>query len=226
MSAVKIESILSGFSTVTGTPNEVREFLVTKKSERVIALTVNHGSQQEIQSMAETVSRIAPLLKKVIARRQNDEMEAIVEALVPNVPLPERMFAEARMMGQARSAVFESCEWLTAAQVAELSGFSTTNPSAQPNKWKKSGQIFAVNHKGVDYFPGFALNPDENYRPYKALGDVIKVLGEKKSAWGLAYWFASVNSFLGGIAPHTLLAKEPERVLAAAHDEVMELTHG
>ena len=141
MSAVKIDSVLSGFSTITGTPNEVREFLVTKKSERVIALTMKHGSQQEAESMAATMSRIAPLLCRIIARRQKDEMDAIVEALVPNVPLPEHMFAEARMTGQARSAVFESCEWLTAAQVAELSGFSATNPSAQPNKWKKSGYI-------------------------------------------------------------------------------------
>lgn len=71
---------------------------------------------------------------------------------------------EARMTAEACKAVLEGGDWLTAVQIAEMAGFSASNPSAQPNKWKKDGQIFAVRHRGVDYFPGYALDPSTAYR--------------------------------------------------------------
>ncbi|WP_407118280.1 hypothetical protein [Bradyrhizobium sp. LMG 9283] len=55
--------------------------------------------------------------------------------------------------------MLESGNWLTAVQIAEMAGFSASNPSAEPNKWMNDGQIFAVRHRGVDYFPGYALDP-------------------------------------------------------------------
>ena len=80
---------------------------------------------------------------------------------------------------------------VTAAQVAELAGFSTSNLSAQPNKWKKEGQIFAIRHQGLDYFPAYGLDAEAGYRPLKALAPVLAVFGDAKDGWGLAYWFAS-----------------------------------
>lgn len=226
MSAIKLESALAGFGTITGTPKEVRELLLGKGNERVIAFTFKQGSQREAETLADTVIRIAPLLGPIIARRRQEEMASIVEALVPSVEIPQHMMLEAKMAAEARSAVFATGDWLTAAQIAELAGFSSSNPSAQPNKWKKDGQIFAVRHKGIDYYPGFALDAGENYRPFKALKDVIQLFGERKSAWGLAYWFASANSFLDGKRPQDLLANEAAQVLAAAQDEMLEVAHG
>ena len=133
---------------------------------------------------------------------------------------------EARMVAEARKAVLESGDWLTAAEVANVAGFSANNPSAQPNKWKKEGQVFAVRHRGVDYFPGYALDPSTDFRPVKALAKVLDVFRGKKDDWGLAYWFASVNSFLGGERPQDLLIGEPDRVVAAAEDEVAGVLHG
>jgi hypothetical protein len=103
---------------------------------------------------------------------------------------------------------------------------SSLNPSAQPNKWKKLGQIFAVHHNGVDYFPGYGLDAETGFRPLKALATVIEVFDGIKDAWGLAYWFASDNSFLGGKRPQDVLKADPARVIAAARDEVEELAHG
>lgn len=145
---------------------------------------------------------------------------------MPNVPLPQHMLIEARMAAEARKAVLESGEWLTAAQIAEMAGFSASNPSAQPNKWKKDGQIFAVRDHGVDYFPGYALDPSTDYRPAKGLARVLGVLRGQKDDWGLAFWFASVNSFLGGKRPLDLLISKPERGVAAAEDEVAGVLHG
>ena len=130
------------------------------------------------------------------------------------------------MTAEARKAVLESGDWLTAAQVAGIAGFSASNPSAQPNKWKKDGQIFAVRHRGVDYFPGYALDPSTGYRPARGLARVLGVFRGRKDEWGLAYWFASVNSFLGGKRPQDLLIGQPDRVVAAAVDEVAGVLHG
>lgn len=103
--------------------------------------------------------------------------------------------------------------------------FSTSNPGAQPNKWKKEGQIFAVRHRRADYFPGDALDSAAGYRPVKGLSGILSVLREKKDDWGIAYWFSSVNSFLGGKRPQDLLATQPERILEAAKDDVMGVLH-
>ena len=64
------------------------------------------------------------------------------------------------------------------------------------------------------------------YRPLKEPTEIIKILGGKKDAWGIAYWFASINGFLGGARPHDVLTKEPRRVIAAAVDEAEDIVHG
>ena len=130
------------------------------------------------------------------------------------------------MLVRARKAVLESGDWLTAAEIAELAGLSTRNPSAQPNKWKKQGQIFAINHGGVDYFPGYGLDREAGFRPVKALARIIAILADHKDAWGMAYWFRSDNSLLTGRRPQDLLASAPDLVIEAAMDEVRAIAHG
>jgi hypothetical protein len=58
------------------------------------------------------------------------------------------------------------------------------------------------------------------------LAEVIKVFAPHKNAWGIAYWFFSINSFLGGKRPQELLASHADRVVDAAIDEVQGVTHG
>ena len=217
---------LSGFDALTGTPEQVRKRLDHHAAERVIALTLEHGSAQAVEALAKTFVNIAPLVGAVLERRQQAALDAIVEALVPDVPPPRHMVIEARMTAEARKEVLESASWLTAAQVADAAGFSKTNPSAQPNKWKKEGRIFAVRHRGVDYFPGYALDAGAGYRPLKGLADILAIFKGRKDDWGLAYWFASANSFLGGRRPQDVLAEEPNQVAAAAADELAGVTHG
>lgn len=130
------------------------------------------------------------------------------------------------MLARARTAVLNTGEWITAPQIAVVGGSSTTNPSVQPGKWKRAGAIFAIRHNGIDYYPTFGLDPQNGYRPLKSMAAVIQVLGATKDGWGMAYWFQSANSFLGGKRPQDLLPTAPERVLAAAEDEVQEVAHG
>jgi len=217
---------LSGVGTLTGTPEQVRTGLSRLHAKQVIALTFEHGSEAAVRALADTVANLAPLVRSIVERRQEKAFRSIIEALVPEVPPPQLKLVEARMTAEARKAVLESGDWLTAAQIAGMAGFSASNPSAQPNKWKKDGQIFAVRHRGVDYFPGYALDPSTDYRPARGLARVLGVFRGRKDDWGLAYWFASVNSFLGGKRPQDLLIDQPDRVVAAAEDEVAGVLHG
>ena len=217
---------LSSVGTLSGTPREIGEQLRRSGAQRAIALTFAHENERTVRAIAEALGSLAPMVAGLIKRRQREALDKIVDALVPSVPLPEHMLVEARMAAHARGEVLASGDWLTAAQVAELAGFSTSNPSAQPNKWKKDGQVFAIRHQGLDYFPAYGLDAEAGFRPLKSLAPILAVFGEEKDGWGLAYWFASANSFLGGKRPQDVLAKSPDSVRAAAVDELAEIAHG
>ncbi|MVT71205.1 hypothetical protein GPL21_39935 [Bradyrhizobium pachyrhizi] len=130
------------------------------------------------------------------------------------------------MVAKARKTVLESGDWLTTAQIARMAGFGDSNLRSHPNKWKNDEQIFTVRHRGVDYFPRYALDGSIGCRPAKGLASVLSVFHGRKDDWGIAYWFASVNSFLGGKRPQDLLLDQPDRVIAAAEDEVTGVVHG
>ena len=205
-----------GFYAVAGTPQEVRDQLGKSDAQQVLAVSFRQLDPQAFQSLAENMGHVASSLLEALSQRQDQaSMQRLAEALVPPAPVSPRLLREAAMLVAARKAV-----------LASLAGFSPRNPSAQPNKWKRQGQIFAIHHKGIDYFPGFGLDPDRGFRPLKALADVIGILAGHKDGWGMAYWFQSVNGFLGGKRPQDLLATDPDRVIAAARDEVQGVLHG
>ncbi|MGH8381227.1 hypothetical protein [Pseudomonas sp.] len=206
------------------TPNQKQ--LNLRQAEKVLALALAHASPREADAIAETFASIAEFVKDLVGRQHQQTLESIVEALVPKVPPTPTALKEAAMLAQARTAVLESGEWLTAAQIAGLAGFSLSNPSAQPNKWKREGAIFALRHHGVDYFPAYGLDAASGYRPLKAMAPVLALFGQGKDSWGLAYWFMSANSFLAGKRPMDLLASDPQRVLTAAEDELQAVAHG
>ena len=137
-------------------------------------------------------------------------------------PIPR---IEAEMFALARVAVFEDADWLTAAQVAAIAGASEKNLSAELQEAAVEGALFFIHRNGNDYFPGYALDPEQCYRPYRALRTVIEHFEPTKDGWSLAFWFQSVNSFLGGKRPMDLLAEKPDKVIAAAADISMGITH-
>jgi len=211
---------------LTGTPKDLRRQLAQLDADQVVAIGLEHVSAKEVDVIAETLSRFVQLVRLRVSRHEQEALESLVEVLVPKAPPTPTQFKEAAMMARARTAVLQEGHWLTTAQIADLAGFSVSNPSAQPNKWKRDGLIFAIRHRGIDYFPGYGLDPQTGYRPLKAMAKIIATFGESKDGWGLAYWFSSVNSFLGGKRPQDLLAKQSDRVMAAAVDEQEAIAHG
>ncbi len=217
---------LSGVKTVVGAPDEVRKALSGVRAQRVIALTIEHASEPAARALEGVMKGLAPLVGKIVEARTAKAFRSIVEALVSEVSLPPSMIVEARMTAAARKATLESGSWLTSAEIANAAGFSAVNPSAQPNKWKREKQIFAVRHQGADYFPGYALDPSTGCRPAKGLAKVLAAFEGRKDDWALAYWFSSANSFLGGKRPQDLLISAPDSVLKAAEDEMAGVLHG
>lgn len=217
----------SGVSTLTGTPKEVQARLSRSHADHVLVLAFEQIKPTVFEVLAENFTNVASSMFEVLVQRHDREsLERLAEMLVPRTPLPPRLLKEAAMLVQARNAVLESGDLLTAAEVAQLAGLSTRNPSAQPNKWKKQGLIFAISHNGVDYFPGYGLDREAGFRPLKAMAKVIDAFAGHKDGWGMAYWFRSDNSLLGGKRPQDLLATAPERVIEAARDEVQDIAHG
>lgn len=138
--------------------------------------------------------------------------EHFTRALLPK----DLVKIEAKMTADARNAVLKTNDFLSAAQIAEIAGFT----SKELNKLKDDGAIFFVNQNNIDLFPGYALDSTNKYQPFASVSEAIKILANFKNNWELALWFASVNSFLGGDRPQDLIAQAPEKVIAAAKDAV------
>ncbi|NDZ13833.1 hypothetical protein C7T35_33830 [Variovorax sp. WS11] len=211
---------------MTGSPKEIGRRLNQLDADQVVAIGLEHVSAKEAGAIAETLVRFVQLVGLTVSRHERETLESLVEILVPRAPPTPTQLKEAAMLARARTAVLQEDNWLTTAQIADLAGFSTSNPSAQPNKWKRDRLIFAIRHRGVDYFPSYGLDPKTGFRPLKVMAKVIETFGESKDGWGLAYWFSSANSFLGGKRPQDVLAKQPDRVIAAAADEQEAVAHG
>ncbi len=169
--------------------------------------------------------RVAEVVPHLLESRRNGKFEAIVDALTPEMNLSPTRLIEAEMKASAITHILTSGDLITPAEVARLTGYSSKNPSSQPNRWKKAGQIFAVSHKGSDYYPLYALDPRNGYKPYPAVGSVLAVLKDKDS-WSTAFWFDGPNSYLGARRPKDLLATDPRRLIAAAEDEALGPQHG
>jgi hypothetical protein len=211
-------------TVMVGTGPEVIQLLHRSTARRALAVTFANDDEMHLLELM--IRRVTEFYPQLMRQRQHEAIDKIVSALLPEVAIPDAALAQARMMVDAKSVILNSGDLLPAGEIAKLAGYSANNPSAQPNKWKRDGAIFAIHHKGTDYFPIYALNPDENYRPYKAVADILRVFGDTKDSWGLAFWFTGLNSFLDDQRPQDLLAADPERVIAAAKDEVEGVQHG
>ncbi|UYV18974.1 hypothetical protein K1Y77_16255 [Halomonas qaidamensis] len=132
---------------------------------------------------------------------------------------------ETEMEARARRAVMESGDWLTVDEIFQLPG-SSCSDCAQPAQWKQQGDIFTITDHGTEYYPAFALEKEAGYRPYRVMSKIIDIFKDDKSGWGMAFWFQSANSYLGGLRPHDLIATDPDLVIDAALDEVQGILHG
>lgn len=171
------------------------------------------------------LKRVAVLMDDLLVARHTEKWNALIEALTPDLELSPTKLREAKMMSVARSTVLESGDFLPASAIADLGAFSVKNPSSQPNRWKQARRIFAITNKGIDLYPLYALSSQDGVRPLPVIAEVLRVLKDRND-WEVAFWFAAVNSYLGGHTPKDLVSSQPEAVLKAALTEATGLQHG
>ncbi len=191
-----------------------------------IVITVDAKSRDMVDAYVCSVEMLTKAFRAYMHPLPADTISSIASLMVPKKPVPSTLLREARMLAQAKTEVLQSKDWVTANEISNLAQFSSCNPSSQPNKWKRSGKIFALRHEGVDYFPIYGLNPARGFRPFAALESVISTLATMKDGWAMAFWFASPNTLLGGKRPKEALAANPSSVLSAAKEEVYGVVQG
>ena len=209
---------------VVGTGREVSAFLRQTPTRRTLAVTFEN--ERELEAVEEVYRRIGEFLPQLIRSRRQENLNKIVEGLMPEMAPSRAALIQARMQADAKAQILSSGEYVRANEIAKLAGYRENNPSAQPNKWKRDGAIFAIKHGGLDHFPLFGLNPDRGYKPYPELGQVLEEFHGARSGWSIAFWFAAGNSFLGDERPQDLLTSKSELVIAAAREEMEDIQHG
>ena len=210
-------------TVMSGTGHDVIEQLHRSPNRRTVA--VSFADDEQVAAAESVFQRVAEFLPQLIEQRQADTLKKFVSIFLTDVAPSKAAREQARMLIDAKTAILNSPDFLPATEVAKLAGFSATNPSVQPNKWKRNRGIFAIQHGRDDYFPLYALNPDD-HRPRKQMAEILRVFGDAKDGWGLAFWFAALNSFLDYERPQDVLAIDPDRVIAAAKDEMAGVQHG
>ncbi|MBN8728165.1 MAG: hypothetical protein J0H15_10770 [Xanthomonadales bacterium] len=129
-----------------------------------------------------------------------------------------------RDIAAVRQSVLESTRWLTAEEITQAAELPEGNSAAQLSRWKRESRIFFVSVGGTERIPEYLLEPGR-WRPLPGAAKAIATLAPMKNGWGMAYWFASVNSVLGGKRPMDLVGTRPELVAAAAADEASGIQH-
>jgi hypothetical protein len=208
---------------MSGTGRDVIELLHRSPNRRTVA--VSFADDEQVAAAESVFQRVAEFLPQLLKQRQEDTLKKFVSILLPDVTPSKAAREQARMLIDARTAILNSGDFVPASEVAKIAGFSATNPSVQPNKWKRNRDIFAIQHGRDDLFPLYALNPDD-HRPRRQMAEILHIFGDAKDSWGLAFWFASLNSFLDDERPQDVLAVDPDRVIAAAKDEMAGVQHG
>ena len=219
--AKQIEEV--GSIVLSGSGRDVIRQLNLSLGRRTVAVTFADNEQGA--AAERVIHQVVEFLPQLIQERQEDTLRKMVNLLLTDVTPSKAAREQARMLIEAKTAILNSGDFLPATEVAKLAGFSSTNLSVQPNKWKRSREIFAIQHGREDYLPLYALDT-AGHRPRKEMAEILGVFGDAKDGWGLAFWFAGLNSFLDDERPQDVLATDPERVIAAAKDEMAEYEHG
>lgn len=196
------------------------------KGDDCLYIPIGKLPQETAYTVAEIVHAMIPFIPDLLEQDDTKTLHKLAELLVHKTPPTSALLMQTKMQVRAITRVMQSGDWLTALQVAEVANRSTTSPS-RTSKWKKQGLIFSIPYKGRNYYPGYALDPQRQYRPRTELKLILETLGAQVTGWELAFWFDSPNSYLGGKRPKDMPATVPGKVLFAAqmgaHDRTDDL---
>ena len=170
-------------------------------------------TNKDIEDVKQLMQEVVVTALSVRPQRREVVRGQLVELLVGEVALTPVDMTRARLEAKAVRAIRHSTEWLTSAEIADLAELGPADPIGTVSRWKQQGRIYALRHRGRDYFPKYALGPD--FHPLPVIKEILTVLSGYDPEL-LAGWFDSTSRFLRGRRPRELVATEPAKVLAAA----------
>lgn len=132
---------------------------------------------------------------------------------------------EQQMLEQAKKSILDSGDFLPPDQIAQRFVLSPMALVSALIEWEAGGHIFSIEHAGY-LFPMYAFRDSIERGPVPDLKAILNVLRTKKDGWGIAFWFASSNGYIGGCRPQDALFFEAGKLLLAAAYEVSGITHG
>ena len=219
---------------LTGSADAVAEALSQRSKEQgtiglrkqFLALELPDVDSVIREAMVESVKRYVAETRMLLLQDQARRIRELVLAFTPTPALPTKMVRLELANAKMRNHVLESATWLTAGEIGALTGSSSSNPNAQTSKWKRARKIFAIVIDGLDRFPAYALDENQNFRPRPAMQKIISAFGPKWKGWDLAFWFAAANDYLDGKQPQEVILLDPDLVIEAAKDKAEGIQHG
>lgn len=187
-----------------------------------VLLGQDDTSVNALEDLIDAVTEMA--LEKGIEVAKS-KLDAMIEIYSTNIQVPRYSMREAKMIAKAQDMIIGDSQWVTGKDIAELAQFKSTNKSAGVAKWKSANKIFSVFYSGEEFYPIYALDKSNGFRPLEGLKPILELFSDKKDGWGTAYWFGSVNGYLGGRIPKDVIHSDPELVLKAAAVEVAGVIH-
>lgn len=133
---------------------------------------------------------------------------------------------EQQMLEQAKKSILDSGDFLPPDQIAQRFDLSPMALISALIGWETGGHIFSIEHAGCSLFPMYAFQDNIGHGPVPDLKAILDLLRTKKDGWGIAFWFASSNGYIGGCRPQDILLFDAGKLLLAATDEVSGITHG
>ena len=135
--------------------------------------------------------------------------------------------AEERMLEDAKRFILASGEFRTVPDLAKLLRVDSHRLNQQLNAWRDRNEIFSI-QDGTDgeLFPVFAFDRNRDLQVFEAIPQILQIFGDKLSRWGIASWFIAACSYLDDQSPKDLIEEDPDWVIAAARDEIDEVSHG
>ena len=135
--------------------------------------------------------------------------------------------AQERMLEDAKRFILASGEYRTIPDLAKLLRVDIHKVNQQLNAWKNCRDIFSIpGETEGELFPLFALDRRRGLHVFEAVPKVLQILGGKLSPWAIAGWFIAACSYLDDQSPKDLIEEDPDWVIAAARDEINEVSHG
>jgi len=221
--ASKLQTPSQSWEVQEGPAKEIAPWLEEKQSEALAI--VAEGEDPLVHMKFGVLKNILPVIDVVVQEQSQRKLKHLIEALTPDVPLSRNRIAEAKMFADAMRVILESEDFVKAQDIAHVAHFSPKNPSSQPNRWKRAGQIFAVSYKGTDLYPAYALDWKQGAKPLPVMKKILELFPDKDD-WQKAFWFGSVNSYLKNKMPKDVVQSHPEEVLKAAEFEAIGVQHG